>query len=474
MAANGKGNGKKGGASASSPPVTANGKAVGHDGGGGHDGGDPHTPAPGGLPRSSHESEPPASSTEEAETPPVAAAKVEPAESEPVSSPAPVAPAPAPAATGPRGAAWAHPIVRFEERWTWLESRLLTFVLLWQILALVAWVFLNGLSESVTTVAGCVFRVVIVAIALGAGVWRAGKNLPENRRRDFTLLALAVAVGMIVLWQRAARGGAGAALSLDHGMASYFDNVKGWLQEGSTLTLLGGLRGLGTRLTLWLALLGGSLATASGKHIHVDVVFRFIPKNMRLPVAILNYLFAATVCFAGVWGFFDHVAIESYGSHADDSAGAKIDNAVHHIGNHAFFTRKQLGLDLHSLPHVVKGERYDQWMTAAAWNEWVDGAGFEPRFEHAKVQNLHIPDGTHPPFIVSPDGETTRSVLAHTLGLVFPFGLLAIGLRFLLRALLTLTGHYEVDPDEAHKEEIGAGNAPVTMGDAPKPPGGAS
>src|SRR4051812_33476272 len=32
----------------------------------------------------------------------------------------------------PRGAAWAHPFVRFEQRWTWLESRLLTFVLVWQ------------------------------------------------------------------------------------------------------------------------------------------------------------------------------------------------------------------------------------------------------------------------------------------------------------------------------------------------------
>ena len=35
--------------------------------------------------------------------------------------------------------------MRFEAKWTWLESRLLTFVLVWQILALVSWVFLNGL-----------------------------------------------------------------------------------------------------------------------------------------------------------------------------------------------------------------------------------------------------------------------------------------------------------------------------------------
>jgi hypothetical protein len=188
------------------------------------------------------------------------------------------------------------------------------------------------------------------------------------------------------------------------------------------------------------------------------VVFRFIPKGMRLPVSIMNYLFAAVVCFAAVWGFFDHIAIESYGSHAEDSAGAKIDNALHHIGNHAFFTRKQIGLDLRSLPHVLKAQRYDQWMTAADWNEWVDGAGFEARFDPAKVKNLRIAEGTHPPFVVSPDGETTRAALSHTLALVFPFGLLAIGLRFLLRALLTLSGHFAADPDEAHREDIGHGS----------------
>jgi hypothetical protein len=57
--------------------------------------------------------------------------------------------------------------------------------------------------------------------------------------------------------------------------------------------------------------------------------------------------------------------------------------------------------------------------------------------------------------VVSPDGETTRGALAHTLGLVFPFGLLAIALRFVLRALLVESGHHDVDPDEAHKAETG-------------------
>src|SRR5262249_14861381 len=155
-------------------------------------------------------------------------------------------------------------------------------------------------------------------------------------------------------------------------------------------------------------------------------------KKLRMPVTILNYLFAATVCFAAVWGFYDHIAIESYGSRADDTRKQKIDNGLHHINNHLFFTRKQIRLDLRSLSHLLTNERSDSWMTAAAWNEWVDGAGFESHFDPDKVKNLHIPEGTHPPFVVSPDGEPTRSALAHTLGLVFPFGLLMIALRFLL------------------------------------------
>lgn len=387
------------------------------------------------------------------------------AEEGPVPEPPP-APVPAPV-PGPRGAAWARPIARFEAGWTWLESRLLTFVLVWQILALVAWVFLAGLSESVTSTAGTVFRVVLLAVVLGLGAWFGLRKQPEDRRRNLTLLAIAVAVGVVVLWHRVAAQAAeqkasSLSLSLDNATSGYFNNIKGWLQEGSTLTLLGGLRGLGTRLTLWLALLGGSLATAVGKHIHIDVVFRFIPRRARVPVSVVNYLAAATVCLAAVWGFFDHIAIESYGSRAEDRAGAKIDNALHHIGDHVFLTRKQLGLDLRSVPHVVlAGERYDAWMSAARWNEWVDGAGLEARYDPAAVKNIRIPDGagTHPPFVVAPDGTNARGALVHTLGLVFPFGLFAIGLRFLIRALLTLSGHLSADPDEAHKEELGEGAA---------------
>jgi TRAP-type C4-dicarboxylate transport system permease small subunit len=363
-----------------------------------------------------------------------------------------------------KGAAWGDPIARFEARWTWFESRLITFVLLSQLAALVAWVFLNGLSESVAHSAGVVFRAVMVAIAFGCGTWFGFRRMVLERRRALTLVAIGLGLCLAPAWREAvlaaARPGAsGTVLGLAHvdaASAGYFDNFKGWLQEGSTLTLMGGLRGLGTRLTLWLALLGGSLATASGKHIHIDVVFRFLPKKLRVTSAIINYIAAAAVCIFGAWGFFDHIAIESYGSRAEDTGGAKIANAAHEISDHFFFTRKQIVLDLRSLPHVLGGARYDQWMSAAAWNEWVDGAGYDCRFTPDEVKSIKVPvdNGSHVPLVLSPKGENTRGLLNNTLGLVFPFGLFAIALRFLLRAVMTLSGHLSADPDEAHKEEL--------------------
>jgi hypothetical protein len=227
---------------------------------------------------------------------------------------------------------------------------------------------------------------------------------------------------------------------------------------------MGGLRGLATRLTLWLALLGASLATAAGKHIHIDVILRFLPKRLRLAASITNFLAAALVCFAAVWGFFDHIAIESYGAKADDSPGMKLRHAGKELSEHAFLTRKQLGLDLRSLPHVIKGDRYDRWMTAGEWNTWVKGAGFDGHFSAHEIDRILVteePDARHSPLVISPDGETTRGMLVHDLSLVFPFGLLAIGLRFLLRALLALSGHLSIDPDAAHKDERDDGDEPA-------------
>lgn len=348
-----------------------------------------------------------------------------------------------------KGKAWGDPIARFEAGWTKLETRLITWVLVAQLLSMVTWVLLSGLSSPVQSgnASGLVMRAVIGAVALGLGLWFLTQKLDNTRRSVAVLLGVVLGVASAKLWRTTG--------------VDYFDNWKAWLQEGSTLTLMGGLRGLATRLTLWLALLGGSLATGSGKHINIDVVFRFVPPKARLPIAVVNWLAAALVCSGAVWGFFDHIAIESYGAKADDTAGAKIATSAERMSDHLFLVRKQLRLDLKTFPHIVAGDRYDRWMSPKEWNEWVKDAGFEDRYPKELVETIVVPEDAppHTPLVLAPDGESTRGILVHDLSLVFPFGMLVLALRFLLRALLALSGHIEVDPDAAHKEEIGQHHA---------------
>lgn len=368
-----------------------------------------------------------------------------------------------------KGAKWADGIAGFEQRWTWFEARLLTFVLIWQLASLVLWVLLSGLASppSAGDSAGAVFRCTLFAVVLGVAAHFALKrfsNAPDEKKQYAIIGSIfaGIFIGLVLRPPADATGGLrlaiNKALALDRADAAivqFFSNVKSWLQDGSTLTLMGGLRGLATRLTLWLALLGASLATAAGKHIHIDVIFRFLPKRFRVPAAIVNFSAAAMVCFAATWGFFDHIAIESFGAKAEDTAGQKISRSLHEIGKHAFLTRKQIGLDLRTLPHVLQGERYDRWMSPALWNDWVSSAGFEEHFKKEEIQSVIVPADSdpHTPLVISPDGEGSRGMLTHDLGLVFPFGLLMIGIRFLLRAILTLSGHIPADPDAAHKLE---------------------
>ncbi|MEJ7735664.1 MAG: TRAP transporter small permease subunit [Polyangiaceae bacterium] len=330
-----------------------------------------------------------------------------------------------------------------ERKWTALDTKLITGVLVAQLLVLVSWVFLAGLSSPTTsgTKAGWAFRAVAGAVALGCAAWFGARKLPEKQRVGATLAAIVVGIAVAPVWRNLG--------------VEYFDNVKGWLQEGSTLTLMGGLRGVATRLTLWLALLGASLATAMGKHIHVDVIFRFLPVRLRVPAAVLNFGATALVCIAAAWGFFDHIAVQSFGARLDDTAGTKVGKSLHAMGEHAFLTRKQISLDLRSLSHVIAGDPYDRWMSGTEWNEWVKSAGFSGRYPQEQVDGLIVPEDSlsHSPLVIDPGGEPTRGMLVHALNLVFPFGLLVIALRFLLRILLAISGHIDLDPDAAHQSE---------------------
>jgi TRAP-type C4-dicarboxylate transport system permease small subunit len=373
-------------------------------------------------------------------------------------------PAPPPPPVVPKQA-WGEPLVKLDKKWTSFESKLCVWVLLMEIAALCFWIALKGLSSEYSPgggdVSGLVFRSLITSIVLGFAVHKATKPpaaATEKADRHAVLVTVAVFVGLLLgrVWVKVG--------------VEYFSNLLNWLQNASLLMLVGGLRGLGTRFTLWLALLGASIATAKGKHINVDVVMRFLHPKMRVPVAVLGWIAASAMCFAGVVGFADHIAIESFKAPAtqpcpedknkdcDVYFGQKLDVVMREVGNDFFLMGRQVSLDVRSLPRVLVGTKYDGWMKASEWNDWLKDGNWGAHFKQDDVNNLLLPadqpDALRSPAVNVPGGmEQARGLVIRDLNFVFPFGLLMIALRFILRALLAVSGHVRVDPDAAHEEE---------------------
>jgi Tripartite ATP-independent periplasmic transporters, DctQ component len=251
-----------------------------------------------------------------------------------------------------------------------------------------------------------------------------------------------------------------------HAGVGWSSNVLNWLQNASSLMLVGGLRGLATRLTLWLALLGASLATSRGKHIHVDVVVRYLRPELRTAAAILGWLAAAATCAVGVFGFIDYIAIAEYRASAvepcpgdptascDTTLGQRLATLARGTSSDFFLLGRQASLDARSLPEVLAGVAYDKWMTAAEWNAWLDGASWRAHFDAAAVDALRVdasvPGATRMPQVSVPGtGEEARGLLVRELNFVFPFGLAVIAVKLLLRALLVLAGRAgpDAEPD---------------------------
>ena len=377
------------------------------------------------------------------------------------------------ASTASTKSSWGDPLARLDTKWTRFETRLAAGVLLSEIVALCAWISLKGLSaeyqvasQGEKNVSGLVFRGLLGAIVLGLLALRFTGPKPgasaEARvaatRQQNIVVSIAVVLGLAAgrLW---ANGG-----------VEYFENFLNWMQSASLLMLIGGLRGVATRLTLWLALLGASLATANGKHINIDVVMRFLTPKMRVPVAVTGWIAAAVMCTAGAWGFFDHIAIALFHVHpfttcSDSSvkgpcttpAAEKIGEVLHDMGTDAFVIGRQLSLDLKSFPRVIFGTKYNGYLTGAEWNTWVNEGSWTSHFPAEQVTGLLAPADRasefHTPAVSIPGGQEVRGLLIKDADLIFPFGLLMIALRFILRSALALSGHVEVDPDSAHREE---------------------
>lgn len=337
--------------------------------------------------------------------------------------------------------AWGDKVQALEKKWVDLEVKLAVGVLVCEMLALCFWVFLKGLSTPPgASVAGVVFRAALTSAVLGAIAWQAAKKTPEQTRAVVTTLA--VAAGLFL-----GRGWANVGVS-------YTSELVNWYQDASTLTLIGGLARVGTRFTIWLAMLGASLATSSGKHINVDVVMRFLSPKVRVPAAIAAWVAASIVCLGATWGFVDHIAIASFGAKPNDTAGAKIGQMMHEGREHFFVTRRQIGIDFTVGWRVLGGRKYTEALSGAEWNEKIKEGGYEAWYTPEQVKTLYVPEATKwvAPLVIMP-GKTQRGLLVDDLNLLFPFGFLMIAFKFLLRAALALSGHVVVDPDAAHREE---------------------
>jgi hypothetical protein len=339
--------------------------------------------------------------------------------------------------------AWGDKVAELEKRWVKLETALAVVVLIREILALCAWIFLKGLSTPPTaTAAGIVFRAVVTATVFGAIAWRALRSKPERLRSTVTTIAVCVGLFVGRVWANVG--------------VVYGSEIINWYQDASALTLIGGLRGVGTRLTIWLAMLGASLATSSGKHINIDVVMRFVPMKVRVPAAVTAWMAASVVCFTAAWGFVDHIAIASFGAPRDGTVGQKMGAVLHEQGEHLFAFRRQVMLDGVVGWRVFGGRKYTEALTGKEWNDRIRDGGYESWYKPEEIKALYVPPEMEAkyvaPLVIMP-GKTQRGILVDDLNLLFPFGFLMLGFKFILRALLAISGHVVVDPDAMHRDD---------------------
>ena len=351
------------------------------------------------------------------------------------------------------------PLQRLDAAWQRIEARMCAAVLVAEIVSLTLWISLKGLSADYlpgASASGLVYRSIVTATAAGVLSHLVTRKRPLKVQRLATTIAVFTGLVAGRLWV--------------HAGVAWSSNVLNWLQNASALMLIGGLRGLATRLTLWLALLGASLATSRGKHIHVDVLIRYVPEKLRRPTAVVGQLAAMLVCLFGAVGFCDYIAISVYradavkpcpgdaGKSCETTAGEKAATVEHKVAADFFLLGQQASLDGKSVGKVIGGTPYDKWMTGGEWNTWLDGADWTAHFDKTAVDAVRMdpaqPDLKRMPQVPVPGtGESAPGLLVRELDFVFPFGLVIIALKFLLRILLILSGRITVDPEAAHAEE---------------------
>ncbi len=348
-----------------------------------------------------------------------------------------------------QGAPWGEPLAKLERALTWFEIRLLVSVILLLIASMMAWVSVVGLSsplESQDSV-GTIYRGFVGAFGLAAVAWFVSSKLQLDKKRSSLLGLAGVIIGFVL-------AGSWRGVGVE-----YFGHVKNWVQEGSTLTMFGGLRGTSTRLTILLAFVGGSLAAASGKHINIDVALRFVTPKMKLPVFVIQNLATVAFCVVAAVGFFEYIAISNFNAKVETTRSEKLSLVTKTISQDLFLMRRQIGFDLRAAPYVLGGSgRWDDEgrLDGKAWNQYIETSGYRDYFEKEQVDMLLAPpdalSASRVPLAIGPEGQP-RNVLIRTMNLTFAVGFLFMGLRFLLRMLLVLSGHTDIDPEPEYDPE---------------------
>ncbi len=122
-----------------------------------------------------------------------------------------------------------------------------------------------------------------------------------------------------------------------------------------------------------------------------------------------------------------------------------------------FLSGRQLSLDLKSLPRVMTGQPYNGWLKPQEWNDWLHDGNWSPRFKPEDVKAFELPLDADPrnPAVTAIPGSVDQvpKLLVPLVNLVFAFGLFVIGLRFILRSLLAISGQIKVDPNAAHGDD---------------------
>lgn len=388
-----------------------------------------------------------------------------------------------------RKAAWGRPFASIERWWTWLELRILVAVVVGLIASMVFWVVLQGLSSPVesNSKAGVIVRAILGLVGLGSLTWFIGGKAKLGRvpRTLATVAAMGVGAAIAPSWR-------------SFGVV-YFGNVLNWLQEGSSFTMFGQLRGVSTRLTVVLAFIGGSLAAASGKHINIDVALRFIPTkprerpfrffarfgadgldrgldalhvvarriNLRMIVFTTQSLATIAVCVVAAWGFFDYIAIWNFDAKPETTAGEKYAVVDKAVSQDLFLLRRQIVFDLKAAPYVLggkpshpeedpsqpQGAKWDdeRGFNGRQWNDMLETSGYRDYFTAEEIEALKAPedslDDSRLPLAIGPQGQP-RNLLVRTMNLTFSAGFIFMALRFLLRMILVLSGHQSPEAEE--------------------------